>query len=491
MLLQCQVWPQFFAASILRDLVSRTPGWRARKQYYLRFISTLEPFLESLPQLVIQSCIWTFYTKKMTYIPLIVHNPLISDGPPWLPGLDAYQFYFSIFLSAIGSILGVVKFFKDSPVRFLPQADSFGLDGHFTLNYLLVFFSVLFNITAKVLVLVLMMFYSLGVFQVLSPPPHQPLDIIGTVSRPLCQELTQLQLCEDGFQVRSQVPETDPEGMNVLGQPEWRVFKRAERSGAITFWNDHKQQWMLGNFTCLTDQSLCRAGRANTCGGPKESVRLYCGVGGTIVTLSRFVSLCVGLLLNILPQFLFASIILARRHGFPHLAFHLPELFASPFITNIMFGPKDTFQWCDQFKNSSIIQFRRKLTWVSVLLSVLGQFCSLWLMYTYYTNVFAGKERTFGDFLVHGYLPDSPAFIPPCLPVACLAVSVLLLAFMMHLGSLRTLKHPFLASIQCQAIQITAKGYTELDHESMVSEMVSMMLTKQSNLIIVPHPEKV
>ena len=134
-----------------------------------------------------------------------------------------------------------------------------------------------------------------------------------------------------------------------------------------------------------------------------------------------------------------------------------------------MFGPKDTFQWCDQFKNSPIIQFRRKLTWVSVMISVLGQFCSLWLMSTYYTDVFAGRDRRFGDFLVHGYLPDSPAFIPPCLPVACLAVSVLLLAFMMHLDCWRTFKHPFLASIKCQAIEITAKGYTELDYESMIS----------------------
>ena len=278
------------------------------------------------------------------------------------------------------------------------------------------------------------------------------------------------------------MPETDPEGMNVLGQPEWRVFKRAERNGAITFWNDHNQQWMLGNFTCLTDQSLCRAGRANQCRGPKESVRLYCGVGGTIVTLSRFVSLCAWLLLNILPQFLFASIILARRHGFSHLALHLPELFASPIITNITFGPKDTFQCCDQFKNSSIIQFRRKLTWVSVIISVLGQFFSLWLMSTYYTNVFARRDQTFGDFLVHGYLPDSPAFVPPCLPVACLAVSVLLLAFMMHLDCFRTLKHPFLASIQCHAIQITSKGYTELDHESMISRNAVDDVNKMSKI---------
>ena len=432
-------------------------GWRDRREYYTRNISTLEPFLESLPQLVIKSCIWTFFKQRNLENIQGNNNPLFSDG------VEAYFFYFSICLSALGTILGVVRFFKDSPVRFLPQTGP--LDGFFTLKYLLAFFSVLCNAAAKVQLLVLMMFYSLGVFQVLSPPHQNGLDLVGSVSHPRCDNLTLLQLCEDGFQVRPQVLETNPERMRVNwdgeGDPEWRVFRRAENNGVITFWNTRLSQWMEGQYdTCLKDQTKCQTGKTNNCGGPKESLTLYCSDDNlSTVTISRLVSLGVWLLLNVIPQFLFASItlFLTQKKGFLHVAMHFPELLASPFITNIMFGPQDTF-WCGKPKSILIIKMKRKLTWCSVIISVTGQVVSLFLMSKYYTDIYDSRHHTFTTFLSDGYLPFYTDFFPPITVLVCLGMSVVSLYVLIHLDDWGTSDIPFLAPLYCYDIQLTAQG---------------------------------
>ena len=433
------------------DLLGGRGGWAERRVYYNRNISTLEPFLESLPQLVLKSCIWTFYMQHNLEKIQGEDNPLFQDG------LDAYFFYFTITLSALGTILGVVKFFKEGPVRFLPQA-------FFTIKYIFAFFTVLLSAAGKVQLLVLMMFYSFGVFQVVSPSEQDGLKIVGTTSQPLCNNLALLQLCSDGFQVRPQVLETNISRSRVTwGDPEWRVFKRMENNGVITFWNTNKSLWIEGfDYKCLEDETWCVSPQ-NNCGGPKESVRVFCDSGyASIVTKSRLVSAGLWLVLNVIPQFLFASTILfwTQKQGFLHLAMHFPELLASPFITNFIFS-RHRLVWCGDSTKSQKIIFNREFTWISVIISTVGQLASLSLMFLYYTEVNVKRNPKFSDFLAHGYLEFSEEFLPPFTVIIFLVLSVLLLALLLHTDDCASSDRPFLAPLDPQDTFLTARGIEE------------------------------
>ena len=218
-----QVWPQYFAFTIIYDIVMNGDGWKARREYYNKNISTIEPFVEALFQVVIKLCIWTVFTQ----LHLENHegeNPLFSTTS------ERIYFYFTITSSMVSSLMGCIRFFKESPVRFLPQDGP--LKGFFTLKYLLTFASVFFNAAAKVILLLLMVFYSLGVYGVLTPSvvDEKGIDLVGTMAEPKCNNFSMVQACRDGsFQLRrhgisdKKVNWTTEEKSSL---PEWRVFDR-------------------------------------------------------------------------------------------------------------------------------------------------------------------------------------------------------------------------------------------------------------------------
>ena len=46
MALVLQVWPQYFALTIIVDIIKKKPGRESRRLYYNKNISTIEPFVE-------------------------------------------------------------------------------------------------------------------------------------------------------------------------------------------------------------------------------------------------------------------------------------------------------------------------------------------------------------------------------------------------------------------------------------------------------------
>ena len=146
--------------------------------------------------MVIKLCIWTVFTQ--------LHlennggqNPLFSTTS------GRCFFYFTTTSSMVTSLMGCIRFFKESPVRFLPQDGP--LAGFFTLKYMLTLTSVFFNTAAKVILLLLMVFYSLGVYGVLTPSlaDRKGIDLVGTISEPKCNNFSMVQACRDGsFQLR-------------------------------------------------------------------------------------------------------------------------------------------------------------------------------------------------------------------------------------------------------------------------------------------------
>ena len=138
----------------------------------MRNISTFEPFVESIAQLIIKLCIWTFYLQDHLEKFQGKVNPLFEDSSP--PPF----FIFTTIISGLASILGITRFFKEGPVKFLPQSGM--MNGLLTFKFILTFISILFNLFSKILLLVMMLYVSLGVLGVFATPSLGS-DLVGTV----------------------------------------------------------------------------------------------------------------------------------------------------------------------------------------------------------------------------------------------------------------------------------------------------------------------
>ena len=77
-----QVWPQYLSLSTAHGFLVDNPEWVKRRAYYMRNISTFEPFVESIAQLIIKLCIWTFYLQDHLEKFQGKVNPLFEDSSP-------------------------------------------------------------------------------------------------------------------------------------------------------------------------------------------------------------------------------------------------------------------------------------------------------------------------------------------------------------------------------------------------------------------------
>ena len=113
--------------------------WREEKKMFDSRIGTLEPYTESLPALLILSAVWVTETK-------------IKENKDWDSETERTSLPYIIWVSAyVSSIMtasfGMIKFFKNGPVKFLPSTGI--LDGYLTWKSSLVFLSVLFMLVSK------------------------------------------------------------------------------------------------------------------------------------------------------------------------------------------------------------------------------------------------------------------------------------------------------------------------------------------------------
>ena len=450
-----QVWPQYFSLTIIVDIIKKKPGREAKREYYNKNISTIEPFVEAISQVVIKLCIWTVFTQ----LHLEAHegeNPLFSTTS------ERIFFYFSITSSMVSSLMGCIRFFKESPVRFLPQDGP--LSGFFTLKYLLTFASVFFNTAAKVILLLLMVFYSLGVYGVLTPSvvDMKGIDLVGTTTDPKCNNFTMVQACRDGsFQLRHHGI-SDKKVNWTIEEKSWRVFDRLEGNGVVMFWDTENKRWWDGKEECLKARSGCTIqSLQNFCGHSACSgTRLYCTDEINILTYSRLVAVALWSLFNIFPQILLASIcfVLTEKGAFLKIFPLFPQLILAPYLTNVMFGPQIGLP-------IQVIQMSKSLSWVNVLLSILGQVPTFYFLYSYLGEV--NPKADFFNFLMHGYSNPlrsnfDASFIPPYFAILSLSIAILTLALLLHLDFFLKSSHPFLVPIHRHQVFVTKHGLEEM-----------------------------
>ena len=459
-----QVWPQYFAFTIMYDIVMNGAGWSARREYYNKNISTIEPFVEAFFQVVVKLCIWTVFTQLHLESAQGAVNPLFDSAP------ERAKFYFSITSSMVTSLMGCIRFFKESPVRFLPQDGP--VAGFLTLKYLLTFTSVFFNAVAKVILLLLMVYYSLGV---LTPfvAEQNGLDLVGTRNDAMgkCNEFSMVQACRDGsFQLRrhrfapeKQLNETWTQATTST-HSQWRVFKRLEGNAVFMFWDSDLNRWWDGKKRCLEERSHCTIQPLkNFCGySACKGTRIYCTDTINILTYSRLLAVFLWFLFNILPQILLASIFLLKteKKAFLKVVLHFPEIILSPYLTNIMFGPQIGIL-NSKSQPTHVIQMKKSLCWVNVLLSVLGQFPTFYFLFSYLKEIHHGANFT--NFLMHGYLNPlrKDSFIPPYIAILSLSLAIVTLALLIHLDNFLASPNSFLVPLLRHQVSVTPEGLRE------------------------------
>ena len=428
----------------------------------MRNISTFEPFVESITQLIIKLCIWTFFHQDHLEKFQGDVNPLFKET--W----EQHFFVFTTCVSGLASVLGIVRFFKEGPVRFLPQAAA--LNGVFTFKFILSFFAILFNALAKILLLIIMLYYSLGVLEVFTNPPVG-LHLVGTNSEPKCSNITIVQAClrDNTFQVRTHFPdEKYKRGVNwSKPEPEWRVFLRDENIPVRIFWDANKEDWVEAWVeSCLTTWNceLCYWGLSNNC-GTSESIRAYCSETVNIVTLSRLVAFSIWFGLNILPQFLLATLVLLSIDvkGTFQTFLHFPELMLSPTITNMVFGPGDILWKCKSKQFDKTVRLSPELCWINNFLSLFGNVASLVILYLQFCQADplyrCLNTMGFWDFLkIGGKNENNIIALPPGLVILFHLLSVLLSAFVIHFNSYQssTSNCSFWSPLECQEIGISS-----------------------------------
>ena len=417
------------------------PDWQRKRDYYMRNISTFEPFIESVSQLVIKLSIWTFFLQDHLEKFQGEENPLFKET--W----EQHFFFFTTSVSALASVLGVIRFFKDGPVRFLPQTGA--LDGVFTFKFIFTFFAILCSAIAKILLLIFMLYYSLGLLAVFSNQPSG-LDLVGSVSEPRCWNITIVQACsDDTFQVRTHFPdEKYKTGVPWPSpEPEWRVFLRDENTGVRIFWNTNKSEWWEGFESCLKTWTggLCEEELSNNCGAA-ESIRVYCSEHVNIVTLSRLIAFSIWFGLNILPQFLIATLVLLSVdvRGTCRAFLHFPELMLAPTMTNVMFGPKNIFWKCNSKKLDKTITLSPELCWINNLFMFFGSIASLYILYLQFcwADPYRCPRLSFYGFLQYVTLSSDNdndiIALPSGLVLLFQFLSVLMSAFVVHFNSCKS-----------------------------------------------------
>ena len=133
-LVALQAWPQFFALRTIWTMLQGKEEWKDFKLVLQNQIGTLEPYTESLPCVYILITLW-------------VYEATVKENDKWGTkgnGRNSYSykiFYASSVISILSANFGIVKFFKNGPVRFLPTTGL--LDGFLAPKTLLTFLSVI------------------------------------------------------------------------------------------------------------------------------------------------------------------------------------------------------------------------------------------------------------------------------------------------------------------------------------------------------------
>ena len=156
-LLLFQVWQQWNALKVMIKLFKKDYRAEEKKNRMLKELSSIEPFFESVPSILIMTCIWLHSPSGYgPYGSLLYSNSLDCSNTATLQdneknycavfdGIGGPAWFFTTYaVSILAGSLGICKFLQNGPVSILPSN---------MMNWPLVraYFAILFALLAKAL----------------------------------------------------------------------------------------------------------------------------------------------------------------------------------------------------------------------------------------------------------------------------------------------------------------------------------------------------
>ena len=153
-LVMLQLWQQWNALKVIRKIYKKDNRAEEQKKKMLRELSSIEPFFESVPSILIMTCIWMHafdvdnYSHYIKYSDCANTTSLSNDQNNFcavFDGLGGPAWFFTTYaVSILAGSLGICKFLQNGPVAILPSN---------MMNWPLVraYFAILFALLAKAL----------------------------------------------------------------------------------------------------------------------------------------------------------------------------------------------------------------------------------------------------------------------------------------------------------------------------------------------------
>ena len=152
-LVMLQLWQQWNALKVMKKIYKQDKRAEEKKKRVLRELSSIEPFFESVPSILIMTCIWlhVYATNSYNLIKdLDCSNTTSLDNGEKnfcavFDGFGGLAWFFTTYaVSILAGSFGLCKFLQNGPVAILPSN---------MMNWPLVraFFAILFALLAKAL----------------------------------------------------------------------------------------------------------------------------------------------------------------------------------------------------------------------------------------------------------------------------------------------------------------------------------------------------
>ena len=351
-LVPLQAWPQFFALRIIWNMLLGKEEWKTSKLTLTNQINTLEPYTESLPCVYILMTLW-------------VYEANIKENDRWGTsghGRDSYSykiFFASSVFSIFSSNFGIIKFFKSSPVRFLPAVGP--LDGYLAPKTLITFFSVLLLNTLKLLYLNL--FLRVRVAE----------RLLYSVRGQVCQQVT---LFYQSFSFQRELYNLTS---TVQGLCQFEIFspvrgKYGRKIYTFLFHEINEDSWVqIFNSTCVDAGTTKEEFNNYTKPLPTGSF-LLCG--DWMERADIVPNLLIWLLVFILPHLLLSLLALKNISGsckgFTHLLVNQPQIIFSPAFSHFVFAT--------QKDSPTRLSLSPGFSWVNFLLHIISSIAVLPLL---------------------------------------------------------------------------------------------------------------
>ena len=150
MLVVLQLWQQWKALKIMYMFYKKDKCAEEKKKLMLKEVSSIEPFFESIPSILIMTCIWIhgIGSRSAASVSYICSDSNGIDGAyanfcAIFDGLGGAEWFFTTYgVSILAGSLGICKFLQNGPVANLPS-------NMMNWRFVIAFLSICFALVAK------------------------------------------------------------------------------------------------------------------------------------------------------------------------------------------------------------------------------------------------------------------------------------------------------------------------------------------------------